>query len=234
MLYHVIVCDIILWVPFIWMLKNLRLQVRVISFGCQPTTSQPQLWLNSQLFLKKSPSPSGKTSMFFAGVMPATRAKSFRPTRAKIHAPHGSKVSKSDPKKTSIESSKRSEMYGKLGLKQSKWLALINQTGDSITQPERTFNRQKTEAKGGNPKCGWDVSQIKQRSHQKYMRCTAKMVELCEIDTDKTKIYSAAQVLCSCSSWDLQYGKVASRSSMFSRNQRSGKSPHHHVQLYNW
>jgi hypothetical protein len=45
-------------------------------------------------------------------------------------------------------------MYGKLGFKQSKWLALINQTRDSITQPERTFNRQKIEAKGGTPKCG--------------------------------------------------------------------------------
>ena len=149
--------------------------------------------------------------------MPATRVIFSTSEREQKSMLRTEAKSQNRTQKTSIESSKRSEMYGTCWFKQSKWLALINQTGDSITQPERTFNRQKTEAKGGTPKCGWDVSQIKQRFHQK-MRCTAKMAKLCEIDTDKTKIYSAAQVVCSCSSWDLGVWQSCVTFFNFSRN----------------
>ena len=94
--YHVISCDIILWMPFIWMLKNLRLKVRVISFGCFNHKSTPMVG--------ELPTVSEKSKFFWIipcfcwwnACDPGDLFDQRR--RAKIHAPHGSKVSKSDPK----------------------------------------------------------------------------------------------------------------------------------------
>lgn len=176
--------------------------------------------------------------------MPATRVifstsegeqKSMLRTEAK---------SQNRTQKTSIE-------YGKLGFKQSKWLALINQTRDSITQPERTFNRQKIEAKGGTPKCGWDVSQIKQRFHQKNeMHCKNGKI-MWDSAAISSKIWDALQkwwnyvrltlikqryilqhklcVLVHPGTWE--YGKVASLSSIF---HVISEVENHHIIIFNY